>query len=1281
MKLDLDPGPLPAIQRPLWLACEASETPVYNEAEAFRLTGAVDPDAFRRALDALYHRHAALRTVVVTDAAGLPEVAVLPPGPFPLEQLDLRDQSLSEARRLGEQAAEATVRRMFVLDTGPLVRGSLIRCADEEWIFVLVAHHLISDDDSVRLLLEELSLLYRGGAPAPPPGAPFRAQRSLELPASDPQRAIDLEYWTRKAGMFAGMDIPTDRPAPDRPSYAGSRRPLPMEAGWFQRVQPAAMRLHVSPFAVVTAALSVVLARLGQTEDVAVATTVNMRAEADAEDVVGYFLKTIPLRLRVDENGTVAELVRQAHESVMEAIAHTSVEFDEIVSAAGRAESNRSSPFRVALELHYEAGELRLPDVTTTRLPLHAGTSAFDFTFHVYAMPGMSGFLEYSTEKYDEATAGSVAGAFAALVEQLCAGTDRPVADLTLEDVSDAAVLAKWESGPALDETALSPLPDAVRERAALHPDRPAVVCGNETVTFAQLVHHADVLGAALAAAGVSRGEVVGVAVRRSASQIAAAFGAWSAGAVCAALDPDLPEDRLRRMMRTAGIRTALVDAHTAARPAFAGVIKISAHLDDRTAPRPGDGPVVKPRADDTAYVIFTSGTSGDPKAVEIRHGSLAAFGQAMDRLIFHELPGHARVAVNAPFSFDASWQGTQLLRAGHTIYPVPDAVRADSEAMVDFLREHRIEVLDGTPTHVAALVDAGLLELSGRMLRVVVVGGEAVPPGLWQALGAADLRAVNVYGPTEFTVNATACVIESGEPQPHIGRPLAGVTARVLDPQKRRVPVGFPGELHLSGPQLAVGYAGQPERTAERFLTSADGSRQYVTGDLVRWRGDGSLNFLGRRDGQVKLRGYRIELAEIARVLRSAPGVVDAAAVVVGQGSPSAVLHAALVLGEPAPELSAVRAFAATQLPGYMLPASFAVLPELPRTTGGKLDLAAVAASARSAPSVPSVSAPSTSTARRLAAIWAALLGCGSVRDEDDFFALGGNSLFASRLVRRVETELGIRLPLQTIFGNRTLAAMADALDSRTAAGTPRGDSRDLVVPLVTGNGAPPLVMLHPLGGTLFAYQPLLRLLPPEVPVWGVRSPTAAGDGEEHPDVTSMVRSYASLLCERLPGRRANLFGWSLGGLIALAVAAELEKRGFRIEFVEIWDVGAGTEEALDESEMVRSAVRAVYGDAAPPQHAAVADDRLLQASLQVIRHQTALFHNWQPASIQADVHVVYAEPSLRDGSVVRTDWGRFAAGRWTEATVPAGHYEMMRDPAVAEAARGLLARLRHRS
>ena len=1316
---------LPAIQRPMWLACAmAPDLPVYNEAESFRLEGALDRAALVAALDELYRRHPALRSVVL-DREGLPYVATLPAASFPLEELDLRGRP--QARQLGERAAQEAVRRAFDLSAGPLARACLIHSADEEWLLVLVLHHLVSDDESVRVLLDELGALYSGTALPVAQGDPAAAQRSLEVPPNGPVARADLAYWRDQlAGLPERLTIPTDRPLSGYPDQLGKRHQLRLEDGWFARVQATAAALRCSPFAVVNAAVSAVLARLARTEDVVVGSTVNMRSEAEAEDLVGYFMKTVPLRLRVEDAAPAAELVRQAQAAVLDAMTHSSVEFDQIVSALGRPGAGHAQLFQVALELHYEPGELSLPGIGVSRLPLHPGTAKSDFTFHLNAAPGVPSFLEYRTELYDRETVCGLADAVVVLLAGLCARPNLAVGELPLDDGRQAALLRPWETGPALPEGSAATLPEAVRDRAALHPDRPAVVHGADILSYQRLVGQADLVGAALAAAGVTPGDVVGVAMRRSAAQIGALFGTWSAGAVCAVLDPDLPEDRLRRMMGSVGIRTVLVDANTDGLPAFADVGRVPAQLGSVPA-APADGgaaaPVAKVVPDDTAYLVFTSGTSGDPKPVAVRHLSLTAFGQAMDRLVYGELPESAQVAVNAPFSFDASWQGTQLLRSGHTIHPVPDAVRADPVAMVRFLRDHAIDAVDGTPTHMAALADAGLLDHPGHQPRVLVVGGEAVPVDLWRRLAAAEVHAVNVYGPTEFTINATGCLIEDTDAQPVIGSPLAGVTAQVLDHRLRPVPIGFPGELYLSGPQLALGYAGQPERTAERFLTAPDGSRRYATGDLVRRRGDGTLEFLGRRDGQVKLRGYRIEPAEIAAVLRTAPGVSDAAVVVIGQGSPSAVLHAALVptdpttAGDPATTADRARAFAATRLPGYMVPASFTVLPQLPRTTSGKLDTARVVALARTRSEAAPTVGPSTPNRRRLALIWSRLLERDSVDDGDDFFALGGNSLLAGRLVRQVEAEFGIPLPLQSIFGHRTLAAMADALnaESASAAGEDASD-RSLVVPLTAAaSGGPtpvgqlPLVVLHPLGGSLLAYQPLLQLVPPSLPVWGVRSPEVAGAGQEPPDVASLAVRYADELTALLPARRLALFGWSLGGLIALALAAELESRDVELDFVEVWDCGVGTEEPLGDRESVRMALRASYGADLQEQHgellaevlslvpddvpvdeellAAVrdrarpmgtpADSAALPRHFRMIRHQTGLFRDWLPTPVRAPLHAIYAEASLLDGSVARTDWRRFTSAPWTDETVRSDHYGMMRPPVVAELARGLLRRL----
>ncbi|WP_197372084.1 amino acid adenylation domain-containing protein, partial [Streptomyces clavuligerus] len=979
---------LPSIQRPLWTADRITQgLPVYTEAEGFRLTGPVDRTALIRALDTLYARHPALRTVVTADAADRPRVRFLPVGPFPLTELDLREHPGERAAAAAaERAAAEAARTVFDPASGPMARAHLIRCGEQEWLLVLVLHHLVCDGDSFRTLFAELGALYGGNAlPAPHPD-PVGAQRLLRDTAGDERIRADLEYWRdRLEGAFAppaaGCAPDEDPGHPGDPGdqgRPGGSCPLPLEEGWFDRVRAAAAAARVSPFAVVASALSVVLSRLTRTDDVLLGTTVNMRADADAEDAVGYFMKTVPLRLRIDGSAPVSGLLRQAQETVLGAMEHTAVEYDEILAAPGGSGGGRAPAFRAALELHYAASELRLPGVSAVPLALDPGTAKFDVTFHLGAAPGALSHVEYRTELHDAATADALARAFRTLLERLCAAGDAPLEQLPLVDARESApdrlpadghpdrysdghpdrysdehadrysdglrdgyadrlpadsggqvggvpdrlpagaggpgaggggqgagpdCAGPGASGPALAREPV-PLPDAVRERAALHPDRPALVLGADVLGYAQFVRRADRIGAALAAAGTGPGDIVGVAVRRSPDQICALFGAWSAGAACAALDPALPAARLGAMMRAAGIRVVVVDPGAEHSPAFSGVRTV--RLRDLGSPShtadaaPVGPPVQKVTPEDVAYVIFTSGTSGLPKPVAVRHLSLAAFGAAMDRLAFGELPEPARVAVNAPFSFDASWQGTQLLRAGHTLHPVPDEVRADPEAMVGFLREHAVDVLDGTPTHIASLVEAGLLDPSAHIPSCLVLGGEAVPPGLWRRLAAAPTRAFNVYGPTEFTVNATGCPIEDTGARPTIGRPLAGVTARVLDPLRRPVPVGFPGELHLSGPQLAVGYLGLPELTAERFPQAPDGTRGYATGDVVRVLGTGRLAFLGRADDQVKLRGHRIEPAEITAVLRSAPGVADAAVVLVRPGTPTAALHAALVLEDP---------------------------------------------------------------------------------------------------------------------------------------------------------------------------------------------------------------------------------------------------------------------------------------------------------------------------------------------------------------------------------------------
>ncbi|WP_240136459.1 non-ribosomal peptide synthetase [Streptomyces sp. MUM 178J] len=1319
-------SPLPTIMRPVWTASRLTQDlPVYTESECFRLTGPLDKHALLRALDTLYARHPLLRTVVTTDEEDRPLVRVLPPSAFPRVELDLREHPREQALRLGEQAVAEAARRTFDVSDAPLAMAHLIHCAEEEWLFALVLHHLVCDGDSFRVLFEELSALYtRAPLPAAHPD-PLGALRSLRDEVDETQVRADLDYWQgRLGGITDRSPFPSDRVAGPLAGHLGARCRVPLDDDWFDRMRAAAAASRVSPFAVAATALSVVLSRFARSSDVLIGSTMNMRSAADANDVVGYFMKTIPLRFTVDESALSGELLRSTHATLLDAMEHTGVEFDEILGRLNRLGDGRAdSEFQAALELHYEPGDLSLPGVSAVRLPIDPGTAKYDFTFHLGASRGAESYLEYRTELYDAATARALAAAFRTLLAGLCADQSSPVERLPILESADEAPPHREQTGqdPALQD--LVPLPGAVRARAALHPDRPAVVLGEEALSYAGFVRRADLVGRALAAQGVGPGDVVGVAVGRSIAQTCALFGVWSAGAVCAALDPALPADRLKLMVEAAGIQFVLVDAESEVSPAFSDVHRVPVHAvaDEvggtvQARNRAVPAPTAQPGLEDIAYLIFTSGTSGPPKPVAIRHLSLAAFGRAMGRLAFDALPEPSRVAVNAPFSFDASWQGTGLLHAGHTLYPVPDKIRANPDAMVAFLRDNAIDVLDGTPTHVGALVDAGLLDNHAHVPGTVVVGGEALPAELWRRLATADTRAFNVYGPTEFTVNATGCRIDDADARPVIGRPLAGVTAQVMDALMRQVPDGFPGELHLSGPQISVGYIGRPDLTAERFRRAPNGTRGYATGDVVRRRSDGTLEFIGRSDDQVKLRGYRVEPAEITAVLREAPGVTDAAIVVLRPGTPTAALHAALVLSDPARDPAQVSAFAAGRLPAYMVPVSFSAVPRLPRKASGKVDVAALASLAGNgrepAPRVDGADP----LQRRMASLWARLLRREAVSGGDDFFSLGGNSLLVSRLVREIKKEFGVRLPLRTVFGSRTLTAMSEALRAELSTDASPADAdeagRGLAVPLAEGAGAtsdePALVLFHPLGGSLYPYQPLLRLLPATTTVWGIRSPSVAGTGSEPADVATLVEQYTEDVVRRIPARRLVLFGWSLGGLIALAVAAELEARGVDVDFAEVWDCGVGAEEPLGDRESLRMALRAAYGPEALQRHASLvsqvltvadgetlddaslrsvqqrtralgseADNVALPRHFRVIRQQTELFRNWMPTSLRVPLHAVYSAPSLRDGSVARTDWQRFTSGPWTEDVVEADHYDMVRPPHINASARGLLARL----
>ncbi len=1309
--------PLSRAQRRLWTACQlAPGVPLYNVAVGFSLSGRLCLPALRHALTMLPRRHDALRTVVTL--LDEPRQAVLSDASLTLEEADARAAPMP-TKRAAELLDELAATQLD-LEAGPLVRALLVRVDVEEWHFGLVLHHIIVDGEGLGALLADFEALYRawcaGVEPPPAPPPYFEVLHRMHTVEQRAQRERDLAWWREQLGdRPAPAPLPFDGDADPTRRYAGRRLPVTWEPDWHERVAALGRQLDTTSYTVLLAALATLLARVGHVAEVTIGTTVTNRPRVGGDGVVGFLVKTIPLRISVDRDRPFAELVRTVQDVVLDAMDHLSVEFDDIVAAVGDHDAGGTPLFNIALDLLAGAEALDLPDVTARALELDPGVAKYPLGFHLESgNSACAGFVEYATARFDEPTVRWLVRILWAIIEEAAVDSACVVRKLGRGNAPARAAVESFEDGPPLLGTPAGRVLIPARVRAGVRgrEEELAVAgagAGPRALTRAELDRHACRLGAALRTAGAGLGDRIGVCTSRSAMQVAAVFGTWAAGGVMVPLDPGLPDERLAAMVRIGSIRHVVVDDTTSGRGPFAGLL---CHDVMRSGPRvllPEPLPVAPGAA---AYAIFTSGSSGEPKLVAVSHASLAAFHAGMARAVYRSVPPGAAWAANAPLAFDASLQYLGLLAENHPVLVVPEEMRRDPEALVDWLRRREIAALDCTPTHAAALVDAGLLDPAERFPAALVMGGEPVPRSLWRALRNSRIDAYNVYGPTEFTINATVARL-ADHPSPTIGVPLPGTTLRLLDEDGERVPVCVTGEIHLGGPQVALGYPIQPRLTADLFRPESGGGRLYATGDLARWRHDGTLAFLGRADAQVKLHGYRIELEEVEEVLRRAPDVIEAAVGILDAGNPGARLVAFLVTA-PGAEVNAVKDLAQRALPSYCVPSALFEVASLPRTTSGKLDrprlaaLAARAAHARTTTAEP----PRTDTEQLIAQAWADLLGTEPARD-DNFFDSGGHSLLAARLARRIDLAFGVRLPVAAIFEQPTLAAVAEAVDQ-----LPRARPASTAVTLRDGvAGAVPVVLAHPLGGELDAYAQMIGRLPGKHAVWGIQSRSVAAGVEEAATIDQMLRRYTADLLAVVPHERVALIGWSLGGLIALGLAARLETAGREVVFVDVWDCGLSTASPQRLPQLIPMVLRVSFGAdglariastsgcsevrlgaelatlAASSRVARVlelaeiagvrgdATQRTLERQLERAERQSSLFEHWWPTRLRAPIHAVYASRSLKDGVVSRTDWQRWTASEHSATTVQGDHFSMLREPALAATVAGARDRLRHLS
>ncbi|HEU0088339.1 MAG TPA: non-ribosomal peptide synthase/polyketide synthase [Pseudonocardiaceae bacterium] len=1036
------PLPLSAVQQRLWfmddLTCGGTE---YNTGVGLRLSGALNLDALRTALDALAGRHESLRTTFDTvDGHGMQVVAT--GGDIPLRTVEVSTVDPAERDAAVEQALAEELSRPFDLRRGPLTRAVLVRLAENDHVLMLSQHHIVTDGWSVGVLVDELAELYAAGVRRVPAGLPQLPIQYLDFAGwqrerlSGPGLAEHLDYWKHKLADLPVLELPTDRPRPHLRTTSGAvhRRDLP--ADLVAALTRVGREHDATLFMTLVAAVQLLLSRYIHQQDIAIGTATSGRNRRELENLVGFFVNTVVLRSAVNGARTFREFLTEVRETVLEAFAHDEVPFDRLVEELQPQRDPSRTPLVQAMVVLQNA-IVRPREVDGLRITEHdlpRPSARFDLVVEFLPRDdSLSLVLEYNTDLFDTATAERMAGHLQMLLAGIVTEPRRPLAELPLlTEAERQQLLVEWtDTGQAVTPVPLAELFEAQVRRT---PNLPAVVSDGGVLTFAEVEARANRLAHLLIACGAGPERVVALVLPRSVEIVVAQLAVAKTGAAFLPVDPAYPRERIAFMLADAEPVVVLTLAGLApplpCRAGMAVVVLDDRDVESAVARMPDRAPSDADRVcalllEHPAYVIYTSGSTGRPKGVVVSHSGLASFSAAeMERYAVR--PGDRVLQFSSP-SFDASVLELCMSLPVGAALVVPPPGPLLGEQLAQVLDRQRVTHALIPPAALATvpeeLARTGLTEF-----RTVIVGGDACTAELVQRW-APGRRMINSYGPTEATVVSTWSQPLTPGQVPPIGRPIWNTRVYVLDAALRPVPIGVPGELYVTGPGLARGYLNRPGLTAQRFLANpfgSPGSRMYRTGDVVCWSADGQLRFEGRADEQVKIRGFRVEPGEIETVLRQDPDVAEAVVIARAAAPGAKRLVAYLVPAEgAAPTAGGLRKRLAESLPEYMVPAAFVTLDELPLTPNGKLDRKALPAPDYTTVTGKGYVPPQTEVEQTLATIWAEVLGVERVGVTDNFFELGGDSIVSIQVVSRAR-KAGLNLTSREVFRYQTIASLA---------------------------------------------------------------------------------------------------------------------------------------------------------------------------------------------------------------------------------------------------------------
>ncbi|WP_293118322.1 non-ribosomal peptide synthetase [Moorena sp. SIO4G3] len=1181
--------PLSFAQQRLWFLDLLQEggSAYYNEPVVVHLSGSLDVTALEKALAEIVCRHEVLRTTFkIIDGSTVqvisPDLNVDLPI-VDLQQLPKQEQSIEVKQLVFEKAQQ-----LFDLAKGPLLRVSLLRLGEKEYVLLLMMHHIISDDWSMRVFFAELSALYSGFHYRKPSLLPELPIQYADFASWQGQWFTgevlenQVNYWKQQlAGIPTLLELPTDRPRPAVQTYQGSSFKFELNPELTTRLRSLSQQSGATIFMSLLAVFGILLYRYSSQEDIIIGSAIANRSRRELEPLIGFFLNTIVLRIDLSRNPSFLELLSRVRQVALDGYAHQDLPFEQLVEVLKPERSLSHSPlFQVMFALH-NANEQKaeLPELNLTALDIETVTSKFDLTLLIKETDG--GFqanLEYNTDLFDETTIVRMAGNFQTLLEGIVANPQAQVSKLPLLTTAERQqLLVEWNN-TFVDYPQDKCIHQLFEEQVEKTPDAIAVMYENQHLTYSELNGRANQLAHYLRSVGVEADVLVGLCVERSLEMIVAILGILKAGGAYVPLDPKYPQERLSFILEDTQVKVLLTqEKFLESLPQHQGRIVCLDTDWQRINQANQDNFNSTASSENLAYVIYTSGSTGQPKGVEVVH-------RGVNRLLFGvnyvHLDATDRFLQMAPISFDAStfeiW-GALLHGARCVLFPenIPTAKNLRAE-----IHKHGITILWLTAAVFNSIIDDDPQALSG--IKQLLIGGEALSVAhVQKALETLPLTTIiNGYGPTESTTFTCYYPIsrqlETTIESIPIGRPIANTQIYILDESLQPLPVGVPGELHIGGAGLARGYLNRPELTQEKFISnlfSADlDSRLYKTGDKARYLSDGNIEFLGRIDNQVKIRGFRIELGEIEAVLGQHPAVRET--VVVARKDADQKRLVAYIVSEQKEELtsSQLRQFLKQKLPDYMIPSGFIFLDKLPLTPNGKVDRRALPElDTSNRPQDAGFVSPRNSRELQLSQIWSDLLNVNPVGVKNNFFDLGGHSLLAVRLMARIKQQFGTDLPLATLFTEPTIENQASLLVNATE----NQSSSPLVAINKVGN-LPAFFCVHPVGGNVLCYAQLARYLGDNQPFYGLQSPGLFGESEPLTGIEDMASCYIEALQTIQPVGPYYLGGWSLGGIIAWEMAQQLSAAGEDVALLALIDsyspVAIDRPEQVDQQMMASS-------------------------------------------------------------------------------------------------------------